>query len=69
MTIEKIGFQYWFNGKEWQRGSVHSSEVTGHLSLEEGRSKFDAYAAEGNTIASWFEGTREDAEKKFPELF
>ena len=69
MTTEKIGFQYWHTGTEWQRGSVHSSEVTGHLSLEEGRSKFDAYSAEGHTIASWFEGTREEAEERFPELF
>lgn len=55
-----FGFQYWYIGSNLQTGTHFSGER-----LDFGREMHRQYAADGNTIASWFEGTKEECDARF----
>lgn len=48
-----VGFSYWYNGTELQTSAI----AIGEEEVAEGYNEMCNYWNDGNTIASWWEGT------------
>lgn len=55
-----IGFQYWTIGSKMQISAISTGAT-----LKIKKDAFLEYKKEGNSVASWFEGTVKDAKKQF----